>query len=299
MEEFPTDLFLQDRDALWIDTNDDGRYDYHSDLHADIYTSRLVGTPAELQDYFARLEQYRRSGSLADVSAFIFIDDDWSHKDTSDFFGLGELYGDVEVIIDESESTRSNYVARLSGRGAEFVYQWIHGAPGWLAFDNLVASGETIQSKLFAEDIVGWNLEASFVNMANCYSARFTEAKPSLGQAYTVGTDYGLAVIGSTKVGAQTDPRIFHRGLAHGMRWGQAYKSWFNAKGNENYLWHLGIVLVGDPLLRVYGDRAPSGITDASPENGPELPPPATPCCIVDEEPGTFEDYRRRHPEFF
>lgn len=299
MEEFPMDLFLQDRDALWIDTNDDGLYDYHSELHADIYTSRLVGTATQLQDYFARLERYRREGPIANTSAFIFLDDDWSHKDTSDHFGLGELYSSVEVIQDKRESTLSSYLERLSGRGAEFVYQWIHGAPGWLAFEHVDETGELVQTKLFAEAVANYNLEASFVNMSNCYSARFTDPKPSLAQAYTVGTEYGLAVVGSTKVGAQTDPRIFHRGLARGMRWGRAYKKWFNEQGNENDLWHLGIVLVGDPLLRVHGDLAPTGMTDSATEAGSEMPAPDTPCCIADEEPGTFDDYRRRHPEFF
>ncbi|MGB5314354.1 MAG: hypothetical protein WBN38_19940, partial [Polyangiales bacterium] len=46
MEEFPTDLFLQDRDAIWIDQNNNEVDDFHTDLQVDIYTSRLMGTAA-------------------------------------------------------------------------------------------------------------------------------------------------------------------------------------------------------------------------------------------------------------
>ena len=57
-EQFPTDLYLQDRDAIWTDEDEDGRFDGHSDLHLDIYTARLHGTTEELVNYFARAYSY-------------------------------------------------------------------------------------------------------------------------------------------------------------------------------------------------------------------------------------------------
>jgi len=299
IETFPTDLYLQDRDAIWVDQNGDLVFDYHSDLHADIYTSRLIGTATQLQDYFARVEHYRRVGPLTDVSAFIFIDDDWFRKDTSDECGLGELYSIVEIVQDKADSTLANYLAKLTGEGAEFVYQWVHAAPGWLQFDHLNDDGELVRIKLFASHVSDFGFKVSFLNMSNCYSARFTEEEQSLASAFTVDTEYGLAAIGSTKSGAQTDPRLFHAGLAQGLRWGEAYKMWFNVKGNENYLWHLGVVLMGDPLLRVTGDLFPAGPSHDAMRNLLEDPEPPMPCCIVDVDPGTFEEYRTRHPEFF
>ncbi|MGB5266503.1 MAG: hypothetical protein WBN30_07945 [Polyangiales bacterium] len=97
------------------------------------------------------------------------------------------------------------------------------------------------------------------MNLANCYSARFTDDALAVATAYTVGTDYGLATVGSTKMGAQTDPRLFHEGLTKGLRWGEAYREWYNQVGRKNDHWHLGIVLMGDPLLRVTGDLFPAG----------------------------------------
>lgn len=262
-EIFPTDLYLQDRDARFIDTNNDGYFDRcldpHHELEVDIYTSRLIGTEAQLLAYFARAERYRREGPLVDRSAYIFIDDDWSGMDTSDAFHLDQLYREVEIVQARADSSLENYTEKLTGGGAEFVYQWVHGAPpgtysGWLAFDHMGA-----QDKLFADAIIESNFQASFVNMANCYGARFTDVQLSVAEAYTVGTDYGLAVIGSTKVGAVADPRPFHESLANGKRWGEAYQEWFNNEGMKNESWHLGIVLMGDPLLRIPGDLSPAG----------------------------------------
>ena len=129
-DEFPTDLYLQDRDAIWWDRNGDGKLDDHSELSADIYTSRLIGTEAQLRDYFARVEYYRHVGPLVDVSAFIFLDDDWAGKDASDFFRIDELYDSVEVMQDPASSTLGNYLERLGGHGVEFLYQWVHGDSG-------------------------------------------------------------------------------------------------------------------------------------------------------------------------
>ncbi len=302
MEEFPTDLYLQDRDAIWVDQNNNEVDDYHTDLQVDIYTSRLMGTAAQLQDYFARVEHYRRIGPLTEVSAFIFLDDDWCGKDTSDECGLGELYSRVDIIQDVADSTRANYFEKLSGEGAEFVYQWIHAAPGWLQFDELNDDGELIRRKIFAEKLPASLFKVSFLNMANCYAARFTDAEKSLAWAFTVGSEYGLASIGSTKEGAPTHPRLFHAALAEGRRWGEAYKMWFNATGSENDLndlWDLGVVLMGDPLLRVTGDLFPAGVSPEAKRDLLDNAEPPVPCCVAGVEPGTFEEYRARHPEFF
>lgn len=264
MEKFPTDVYLQNRDARWVDQTKNDAYDFHEELEVEIYTSRLVGTPTQLVDYFARVERFRRDGPLVERSAFIFIDDDWYKKDTSNACHLGELYSEVEIIQDKADSTLENYLAKLEGEGAEFVYQWVHAAPpgsdhAWLGFDHVDDEGKFDQPKLFADHIVEKNLKVSFVNLANCYSARFEDDKLAVATAYTVGTDYGLATIGSSKIGAQTDPRLFHEGLAKGLRWGEAYREWYNEVGTKNDFWHLGIVLMGDPLLRVTGDLFPAG----------------------------------------
>lgn len=265
-QRFPADFFLQSRDTRGIDSDNNSAADIiRGELHLDIYTSRLIGSPAELEAYFARVDKYRRTGPLVDPSAFVFIDDTWSNMDASDLFHLDQLYDDVEVILDEAESTWQSYLNRLTGEGAEFVYQWIHGAygkdGGSIRFKHTDEEGNSSEKSFPAQFIANRGFKASFVNMANCYSARFTEPGMSVAQAFTVGTDYGLAVIGSSKTGAQLDPRGFHENLAQGMRWGEAYRDWFNEEGRHSIVWHVGLVLMGDPLLKVRGDAVPKSIT--------------------------------------
>lgn len=254
---FPVDIYLQDRDATWVDQNHNGIYDFHDgldDIHLEIFTSRLTGTVSQLQRYFDRVHHYRHVGPLVEPSAFIFIDDDWSETDTSDALHLGALYSKVEIIQERGQSTRANYYQKLTTDGAELVFQKIHAGPRLMNIDE---KGDLENSLVYPRDIIERNLKASFVNMTNCSGARFSELKPTLAEAYTVGTDYGLAIIGSTKVGHLDHPDTFHKNLAAGMRWGEAYKAWYNAKGRKSERWHLGIVLMGDPLLQPTGDVSP------------------------------------------
>jgi hypothetical protein len=296
-EEFPTDIYLQDRDAVWTDEDGDGIFDHHSDLNLDIYTARLNGTSTQLQDYFARARYYRRVGPLVDVSAFIFIDDDWSSANTSDEFHLGELYSNVNVLQDEADSTFANYLARLTGSGAEFVYQWIHSAPLFLSIHDQDEQGKLFYSKVLSRDIAKHDLKASFFNLFDCSAARFTGE--NLAEEYVVATDYGLAAIGSTKTGAVNDPHFFHENLVLGRRWGEAYQMWFNEVGKRNDAWHLGIVLMGDPLLRLTGDLFPSGWTDVGGWDPPGAFEELMETIAQESELSTFEEYRDSHPEFF
>ncbi|MGB5694234.1 MAG: C25 family cysteine peptidase [Polyangiales bacterium] len=300
-DDFPVDLYLQDRDAVWTDEDENGRLDHHSELNLDIYTSRLTGTVEQLEKYFARAKRYREDGPLVDVSAFIFLDDDWSRANTTDTFYLNKLYSSVEVIQTVADSTRDNYLARLTGRGAELVYQAIHGSSLALWFNDLDEQGQKILSNVLLSEIPRYNFKGSFYILSDCRAARFTV--PNIAEAYTVGTDYGLAIVGSTKIGQMLNPRVFDKGLALGRGWGEAYKAWYNEEGKRSDEYQLGMVLMGDPLLRLTGDLTPSAgdfpdSTRASPEGLDVLPQEE----IMENCSGnsdTFEEYRAAHPEFF
>jgi hypothetical protein len=261
-EVFPTDIYLQDRAAQWVDQDHDEIYDFHTeDLHADIYTARLNGSVTQLRRYFERVQHHRDVGPLVEPSALIFIDDDWARTNTDDSLGLNELYDDVEVIKDEAESTLENYLARLTGDGAEFVYQKIHGGQEILTFEHFGEDGEVLSETLTASRIARENLKVSFVNMTDCFSADFS-FKGSVAESFMVGTDYGLAVIGLTKEGILPEPRVFHQNLSRGMSWGQAYRAWFNEVGIKDEKNSLGVVILGDPLLTLSDHPPNRGATD-------------------------------------
>ena len=303
-EAFPTDIYLQDRDAEWVDQDGNDIYDFHTDdLHLDIYTARLQGTPAELQDYFGRVHHYRHVGPLVNESAFIFIDDKWSGTNTEDGLGLNELYDDIEVIKDKAESTLDNYLARLTGDGAEFVYQKNHGGEDYLSFAHVDEDGKPAGATLTSSQIVERNLKVSFVNMTNCFAAQFL-AEASVAEAYTVGTDYGLAIIGLTKEGVIDKPRVFHQNLSRGMSWGQAYRAWFNEVGKQKQyeVSSLGVVIMGDPLLTLGGHPLAPGTAQervaAAGEDSAYVVQDGQPDCGLETEPVGFEEYRNAHPEF-
>lgn len=294
-EEFPTDIVLQDRDAAWLDSDTDGVYDAHTPLELEIYTSRLDGTVDQLRAYFERVEHYRQVGPLVDVLAFVFIDDPWQKSADRQSLHLDEIYDEVLVMHEPSETTLESYTAMLTGGGAEYVYQAVHSGPYYMNFIEQDAT-----THCYYDDICEGQFKASFLNLFNCSAARFTEK--NLANAYIVGTAYGLALVGSTKTGAIWDSRLFHKRLSDGRTWGQAYIDWYNAVGVWNDNWHLGITLMGDPLLRLHGDQAPPPRSPSSPPWLPWLPPAYDPTMFEVARTarlGTFEEYRAEHPEFF
>lgn len=356
-EEFPIDLFLQDRRAVWGDYDADGIYDSHSRLELDIYVSRLQTLPhAEecvssasfptcplafepggafyaseacldqcpsrlttqswhpshpdveccgtffFKRYFERLHEYRTQGSLVHESAFVFVDDDWSTW--AEAFCLDSIYSTVHIVNDIQETTKEKYIDTLTGQGAEFVYHWTHATP-----DSLLVYVDDVAHQIHRTQI-GWspwmsptltyNLETSFVNLFSCEAARFTV--PNMGMAMTLQTDFGLAIIGSTKRGGIWDPDVFHTSLSYGEPWGEAYRVWYNDRGYADDEWHLGMVLLGDPLLTLTGDL--TGIVElARPQGEPPADLDALRQTIIDTPPvedlDTFEQYRESNPQFF
>ncbi len=291
-EQFPMDLYLQDRDATWSDADGDGRFDSHSDLVLDIFTSRLTGTLADMQGYFARVHRFRTQGPLVTPSAFNFMDDDWSYA--PGMFGLDAIYKKVDVLSDPALTTRANYIARMTGAGAEFVYQWIHSYPGGLAIYGTGGGG------IYLSDIVSRNFKGSFYNLFDCSAARFTE--PNLAMTYTLRTDYGLAFIGSTKTGGIYSPWIFHDRLAAGATWGEAFRQWYTGNGKLNDEWYLGIIIGGDPLLAVSRDAAVA-LRGPSQSRWTSADLARLRQTMVEtarqSRVGTFESYRQENPQFF
>jgi hypothetical protein len=241
-EEFPCDLYFMDADARWEDRDGDGILDAHSPLSLDMFVSRIEGTGAEISRYFEKVHRYRTGKLAVWKGAYIFKDDDWTDFHRGSSFELSRIYGDVDMCEDVAESFRSAYVAKLSGTGAEYVYQWIHSYPPLLCI-----RGTSSYEYIHTSDVAAGNFKGVFYNLFDCSAARFTE--DNLGTAYLLHTDYGLAVLGSTKVGGNYNPRVFHYALAMGARWGDAYKCWYNEYGALDDRWFMGMVTLGDPTL--------------------------------------------------
>ena len=294
-EEFPMDIYLQDRDAVWTDADEDGILDGHSPLELDIYTSRIDGSAEELREYFDRVDYYRNIGPLVEVRAFVFIDDPWAQRIDIQAEYLDQIYEDVLLMYEPADTSFGNYCDVMTGDGAEFVFQGSHSGITYLKIEH---EGE--DEYCTCGEVVDLAFRGSFFNLFNCSAARFTQ-EPNLAHAYLLGTGYGLAVVGSTKTGAIINSRVFHRRLSEGRTWGRAYLDWYNEVGVNKDEWHLGIVLMGDPLLHLY-PRADalrqvselSSSQPTSPEYGDIMREIARTADL-----GTFEEYREAHPHFF
>lgn len=294
-EEFPCDIYLMDLDATWTDGDGDGMLDGHTALSADIFVSRLTGSAGKIEDYFDKLHDRRTSGPVLPQAAFIFMDDDW--EPWAGNYGLDAVYASVDLLSGAAATDRPAYLARMEGAGAEFVYQWIHAYPQALYIMH--NGGYQI---VYLSDIDAGNHRGTFLNLFNCSGARFTEPGGCLSQGYLLRTDYGLADIGSTKTGGIHTPDVFHARLASGATWGEAFRAWYNDTGKWDDDWYLGIVIAGDPLLRLPGaTRTRLGEMPASRLGPADIEEMARRMARFarNVELGTFADYRARHPAFF
>ncbi len=243
-EEFPCDLYLMDFSSAWTDTDGNGIFDSHSSLDIDIYTSRIIGTEQEISSYLDKAGLFRAGQMNIGTGAYIFKDDDWSDYRSGSDFGLDDIYN--TVIIDEyiPDTVRPTYVSSLTENSAEYVYQWIHSSPSLLCIENNGA-----YEYINTNDIWNINFKGNFYNLFNCSASRFTQN--NLAMSYLMKTDYALATMGSTKVGGNYHPQIFHNVLSNNGTWGDAYKEWYNLYGAANDKWFLGMMILGDPFLQV------------------------------------------------
>lgn len=253
-EEFPIDLYYMDLDAVWTDSDKDGKYDDHSPLEITHYVSRITGDNRELISYFSKLHNYRTGNYSYLGGAFIFKDEDWFDTYRGSSFGLDRMYDSVRIREKASETLKDDYLYNVAYEGADYVYQWIHATPTSL----YISDGSSYSTFRYSE-IEQYNTKGRFINMFNCKGARFTQA--NLAMAYLNGTDTGLAVTGSTKVGGNYYPLEFHRTLTAGSSWGNAYKSWYNYFGRNDDEWFLGMIILGDPTLRIIDAEVDRSIT--------------------------------------
>jgi hypothetical protein len=302
-EEFPCDIFYMDLDASWQDHDGDGMWDSHSPLDLEIFVSRIAGAPQSMGFYFDKIHAYKGGSLSVQESAFIFKDNAWSDYNRGSTHGLDNIYGTIRIWEDVARTSVPSYLAQLTADGAEFVYQWIHSYPPLLCFEH-----EDRFQYLSTTDISVHNINGLFYNLFNCSASRYTEN--NLAAAYLLQTDYGLATTGSTKPGGNYYPKAFHYLLGQDSSWGEAFKGWYNNYGVTDDRWFLGMVLLGDPMLKP--TKTVQKVLKTAPLT--EIPPDTEEIERLHEElvrftdrygvnygddEGTFDEYRADNPQFF
>lgn len=294
-EEFPCDLYLMDPIATFSDADGNGKYDSHSSLSLKLGVGRIIGSSSEIKTYLNRIHNYRTNGALVTESAYMFIDNDWA-PDYLNYWAVNTsmLYSQSELCIDVNETSKANYLDKLTGTGAEYVHQMIHTYPSSMAIDHL---GTT--EYISTADVRSYNLKASFFNMFNCSGARYTEE--NLGMTFVLGTSYGLAIMGTTKTGGNYLPNKFNEALGNDYTWGKAFNYWYNNVSMSEE-WKMGLCLLGDPMLKVSNEtqKILNGIQ--MPEFDDEH------IKLLENEiknqksysvNKTFQDYKTTHPQFY
>ncbi len=253
-ETFPTDIYLSDFTAEWFDERDkdnnsvaNGIYDRHTALNTKVFVARILGESDKIANYFNKVKKYKTEGHLISPSLFLFIDEDWQSGAGSTWW-LENVYEKTTEYATPETTTQDKYLDFMTGSGAEFIYQWIHSDPGMLYF-NTNYGGDY----LTRETIENSGVKGSFYNLFDCSAVRFTEE--NLGDMY-LKTEYGLAVIGSSKTGGMYNPKIFHTDLSNSLPWGIAFRDWYNEEGVKDDSWFLGFNIMGDPLIKLNSENS-------------------------------------------
>ncbi|MCK4364869.1 MAG: PKD domain-containing protein [Thermoplasmatales archaeon] len=259
-EGFPCDLFLMDLDGKWIDSNNDGLYDSHTDGSGDtapeIYIGRIdvsnipTGTKNRIsiiKKYLYKVHEFWMDNISRTRSALTYTDCDW--KGCEDLkHDIGYAYDDYETIV-YPDVNRNDYVNNRLPDSYEFIQLACHS---W-SFGHFFDNGGTA----FSFNIRLAPPMALFYNLFCCGALRFTDYN-CLGNAYILNTNSpSLAVVGSTKSGSMLDFRFFYEPIGLGYSFGKAFQKWFEHEypyGEGDVSWFYGMTILGDPTLILYRD---------------------------------------------
>ncbi|MFH2143946.1 MAG: hypothetical protein ABIJ97_16090 [Bacteroidota bacterium] len=295
-EEFPCDIFLMSPHTLFDDANSNGKYDYHASLDLKVGVGRIIGSVNEIKGYIDRAHDYRANGSLVAQQAYLFIDNDWSDWINSSPVNVSYLYSQSEMLKDTMLTNRSAYITKLTGSGAEYVHQMIHSYPSSMAIYHLGA-----KEYITTNDIKNNNFKASFFNMFNCSGARYTEE--NLGMTNVMGTNFGLAIMGTTKTGGNYSPTDFHYALSNGYSWGEAFVYW--TKNGGYYFedkWRMGLCLLGDPMLKISPATTKSINKMQIPESTQDYVSKLEEIIVKMERQtplSNYEQFKMEHPQYY
>lgn len=254
-EEFPCDLFLMDLDGEWIDSNNDGLYDSHTngsgDTAPEIYIGRIDasniptgmnGRISIIKKYLHKVHEFWMGNISCNGSALTYTDSDW--KDWEDLkHSIGYAYDDYEAIV-YPDVNRNDYVNNRLPDSYEFIQLACHS---W-SYGHFFDKGGTA----FSFNIRLAPPMALFYNLFCCGALRFTDYN-CLGNAYILNTNSpSLVVVGSTKSGSMLDFRFFYEPIGLGCSFGKAFQKWFEHEypySKDDVNWFYGMTILGDPTL--------------------------------------------------
>ena len=268
--EFPCDLYFMDIDGDWGDSDSDGKFDSHSgSLGADIWAGRLVASPLNyhganevtlLRNYFRKNHLYRHGDLRLDDKALAFIDNDWNMYGWG--YDVARAYPSTDSVIDIYETCRDNYVDRLrelSENRYEHVLICSHSS----STAHYMYYNSNNYQLFYNYEIESFMMQSFSYNLFACSNSRYVEAD-NMGGWYTFESDYGLITVGCSKTGSMLCFDDFYTPLGQGANFGDALLEWAqinmeDCAGDASRAWFYGMVLQGDPTVRLARFQEPIG----------------------------------------
>ncbi|MBN2208003.1 MAG: hypothetical protein JW759_01720 [Candidatus Coatesbacteria bacterium] len=255
---FPCDLYFEDLDGDFIDSDDDGVFDSHvdgdGDTAPDIWLGRLLASRMSededvlIRRYLQKNHLYRIGELIAPHRALLFVDDDsvkilpiWWEE------GLRWQYEDILTITDFDETNAEEYLRRLE-EGYEWVTVVVHSSPSTHAFYY-----RGVESRLTSSDIQTAPINSLFHKNFGCSTSRYVERDYIGGWYIFGGNSLGLIVIGDTKESKTYVTDEMHQLLSEDCCIGAASTEWLASQAPYTGLetvFYYGLTTLGDPTLR-------------------------------------------------
>ncbi len=254
---FPTDLALMDLDGGWEDTDGNGIFDLHTggtgDPAPELWVGRLMVPDrlgdelTVLEDYFERNHAYRRGEILPNGSSLVYIDDDWAWWAQDYAREIETGFPDITLESEENTTSRSDYIPRLT-QDYDNIAVFVHSSPT----EHYFVYRGNYDTMLYDE--VPLDSTALFYDLFACSNANIAEPI-NMGAVYTLGTEFGLLSLGSTKTGSMLERTHYYRPLGEYAEFGDAFVQWWEAvqpyESSQRNNWYYGMIQIGDPTLRV------------------------------------------------
>jgi hypothetical protein len=233
-----------------------------------IWTITLGNEARIVNDYFARVHEFKAGRLRMADRGLMYVDDDWSGYWADEWtHEMQWAFPDTTEVDDPWTTWRDDWLSHITqAPGWTWAHLCSHSWPQGHGFKR----GED-WSWVYSTEVPGINPRVHFFNCFDCSFGRYIEGDYGAG-AYVFLTDYGLGGIASTKTGGMWNAGPFYLMLGMGGCMGEAFENWWLAMGADGYdaeeiSWWFGLVNLGDPTLcpspLERSVRCPQGVTGA------------------------------------
>jgi len=256
---FPCDLFYMDLDGNWTDSDNNGKYDSHTEnWQPDIFIGNLFAFNLFdneidlLKSYFERNHKYRWGEIEKTGTGLTYCDDDWISWASEWSNDASVAFGEFTTVSEINTTSASNYVTYLPEK-FDLIQTFVHSWPQGHSFK--ISDGQ-YYDYLYSTELPEWYPGALFYNLFACSNSRYVEEN-YMGGNYLFSSPDGLGVIGSTKTGSMLSFGDFYTPLANGHTFGEAFRQWLAIHGQESgnvgwsMSWFYGMTYLGDPTLKI------------------------------------------------